>query len=66
MVLGADDYELAAQFNNACWSRGIQGSNSDFLICAVAAKRDLSVFTTDRDFKAYEKVLGLRRHVLAE
>ena len=66
MVLGADDYELAAQFYNACRSRGIQGSNTDFLICAVVAKRNQSVFTTDRDFEEYEKVLGVRRYVLGE
>ena len=52
MALGAYDCELAAQFYNVCRSRGIQGSNTDFLICAVAAKRNLSVFTTDRDFEA--------------
>ena len=66
MVLGTDDYELAAQFYNACRSRGIQGSNTDFLICAVAAKRNHSVFTTDRDFETYEKVLGVRRYALGE
>src|ERR1051325_6007900 len=32
----AEDYEDAASFFNLCRSRGIQGSNTDFLICAVS------------------------------
>ena len=60
--LHSQDYELAAQFFNQCRSRGVQGSNTDFLICAVAARRGTSVFSTDRAFEAYERVLQLRRH----
>jgi hypothetical protein len=29
---------MAAQFFNLCRSRGIQGSNTDFLICACSVK----------------------------
>jgi predicted nucleic acid-binding protein len=53
------DYEEAAQMHNRCRSRGIAGSAIDFLICAVAQRRKWQVFTTDRDFEGYEKVLGL-------
>lgn len=66
LQLQTDDYELAARFFNQCRSRGIQGSNADFLICAVAAGRAVSVFSTDRDFEAYEKVLTIRRHRIGE
>jgi hypothetical protein len=38
----------------------VQGSNTDFLICAVAARRGNSVFSTDRDFEAYERILRKR------
>jgi predicted nucleic acid-binding protein len=49
-----DDYELAAEFFNTCRQRGIQGSNTDFLICAVAHRRNCQIFTTDRDFLNFQ------------
>ena len=54
------DYEEAAQMHNRCRSRGIAGSAIDFLICAVAKRRDWHIFTTDRDFERYGRLLGLR------
>lgn len=51
------DYEEAAAAFNRCRERGIQGSNTDFLICAAALRRDLSIYTTDGDFKHYARVL---------
>ena len=56
------DYEQAAAFFNTCRARGIQGSNTDFLICAVAAQRGLSIFTTDGDFGHFKRVLQLELH----
>ncbi len=53
-VLSVDDYELASEFFNTCRSRGIQGSNTDFLICAVAHRRKYQIFTTDRDFENFQ------------
>jgi predicted nucleic acid-binding protein len=58
--LQVEDYEEAAGMNNACRTRGIAGSPVDFLICAVAHLRNWQVFTTDRDFVRYRKVLPLR------
>src|SRR6266480_3067841 len=43
----SEDFELAAEFFNRCRARGVQGSNTDFLICAVAHRRGHAVFTTD-------------------
>jgi hypothetical protein len=40
----------------------IQGSNTDFLICAAALRRDLSIYTTDADFKHYSRVLKFALH----
>ena len=51
LELSMRDYELAAEFYNTCRSQGIQGSNADFLICAVAAERNYAILTTDQDFK---------------
>ena len=30
------DYETAAEFFNLCRGKGVQGSNTDFLICVIA------------------------------
>lgn len=51
------DYEDAALFYNRCRSKGVQGSNTDFLICAVAARNTFPIFTSDGDFEHYRKVL---------
>ncbi len=56
------DYEEAASAFNRCRGKGIQGSNTDFLICAAAFRRDLAIYTTDRDFEQYAKVLDLALH----
>ena len=62
LTLTAEDYEMAAAFFNACRAKGIQGSNTDFLICAAAARRGMAVFTTDQDFTAFRKVIRLHLH----
>ena len=62
LPLTADDYVTAAKFYNLCRAKGIQGSNTDFLICAVAVRHDLSVFTTDRDFPHFAKCLPIVLH----
>lgn len=55
------DEEAATAFNR-CRERGIQGSNTDFLICAAAMRRKLAIYTTDGDFPQYAKVLKLDLH----
>jgi len=62
--LESDDFELAADCSNRCRARGVQGSNTDFLICAVAARRQHSIFTTDQDFAAFVKVIPVKLHAL--
>jgi len=57
-----EDYELAAEYYNTAGRKGIQGSNTDFLICAISAKRDMPIFTTDRDFSHFKAVLPIRLH----
>jgi len=60
--LMAEDYVTAAKFYNLCRAKGIQGSNTDFLICAVAVRHDLSVFTTDGDFSLFARCLPIVLH----
>lgn len=64
LELETADYEEAAAAFNRCRERGIQGSNTDFLICAAALRRDLTIYTTDKDFQRYSRVLKVGLHVL--
>jgi predicted nucleic acid-binding protein len=59
-ILQIADYEEAAHIHNRCRSRGIAGSSIDFLLCAIAARRDWEIFTADQDFARYAKVLPLK------
>ncbi len=51
--LRESDFERAAEFYNLCRSKSIQGSNTDFLICAVAELNGLQILTTDKDFARF-------------
>jgi hypothetical protein len=55
-----DHFEQAAEFFNTCRSQGIQGSGTDFLICAVAHLEDWSIFTTDGDFEHFARIIPIR------
>lgn len=57
--ISQQDYEKAALCFNECRSRGIQGSNTDFLICAVGLSKQFQIFTDDRDFEKYASVLKI-------
>jgi predicted nucleic acid-binding protein len=54
------DYESAAEMCNQCRKKGIQGSHIDFLICAVANRLDVPIFTSDKDFFQYRKILEIK------
>ncbi len=60
LEITTEDYEEAASFYNRCRAKGIQGSSTDFLICAVAVRNDLHIFTIDQDFENYRQVLPVR------
>ena len=56
------DYERAAEHFNACRAQGLQGSNTDFLICAAAERRHLPILTADDDFVRFAKLLPIALH----
>lgn len=56
------DYERAAEQFNLCRTSGIQGSNTDFLICAAAERRQLPILTTAADFVRFAAVLPIALH----
>jgi len=61
-VLTIEDFERAAEHFNACRARGVQGSNTDFLICAAAERRGLPIFTIDADFVRFARLLPIELH----
>ena len=60
LSIETNDYEIAAEFYNMCRKTGIQGSNTDFLICAISANHDLPIFSVDKDFEQFEKKLPIK------
>jgi len=54
-----EDHTTAAKFFNICRSQGIQGSQIDFLICAMAVRRRFPIYTTDPDFGLYEPLIPI-------
>lgn len=58
-VIISIDYDEAAAFYNECRRNGIQGSQTDFLICAVAVRNEFAIFTTDGDFAHFARVLPI-------
>ena len=59
LSLDIEDYELAAEYYNICRRNGIQGANTDFLICATANRRNYEIFTTDKDFISFSQYLSI-------
>lgn len=62
LLIESETYILAAQFFNLCRSKGIQGSNNDFLICACAVQHDLPILTKDQDFTRYSNYIPIQLH----
>ncbi len=54
------DHERAAECFNLCRAEGIQGSNTDFLLCAIAERCRCPILTTDEDFLEFRRVLPVR------
>lgn len=61
-TLESADFERAAEHFNTCRARGVQGSNTDFLICAAAERRALPILTLDADFTRFAGILPIGLH----
>jgi predicted nucleic acid-binding protein len=59
LTLSTADFELAAEYFNLLRSKGIQGSDTDFLLCAVAVNYQLSIFTFDKYFELFAQQLPI-------
>lgn len=60
--LEREDFERAAEHFNTCRARGLQGSNTDFLLCAVSERHSYPLLTTDADFGRFARVLPFALH----
>ena len=60
--LGTADFVQAARFCNALKARGVVSSPIDLMICAVAHRLDVAIFTTDPDFTRYAAHLPIGLH----
>jgi predicted nucleic acid-binding protein len=63
LSLDEEDDETAAAYYNRLRRRGLQSTGRDLLICAVAVRHGLKIFTTDRDFVAYAEHIPIKLHL---
>jgi predicted nucleic acid-binding protein len=61
-AIDTSDYETAAKANNECRARGLSVTAVDLLICAVAARREWTIFSSDPDFERYAEFLSISLH----
>ncbi|MCP4568240.1 MAG: PIN domain-containing protein [FCB group bacterium] len=62
LLLVSEDFELAAEYFNILRGKGIQGSNTDFLICSVSTRNNLPIFTYDKDFNLFIEHIPIALH----
>jgi len=62
LPLDEEDDERAAGYYNRLRQRGVAGTGTDLLICAVAVRHGLQIFTTDTDFGAYAQHIPIKLH----
>lgn len=60
------DHVGAARCFNICRSRGAAPTAVDMLLCAVAMRTGLPIFTTDSDFERYAKHLPIQLHTAGQ
>lgn len=54
-TLDSNIFVMAARFFNVCRSKCIQGSNTDFLICACSVQWNIPILSKDKDYELYKK-----------
>jgi predicted nucleic acid-binding protein len=62
LLLTSEDFEYAAELFNILRAKGIQGSNTDFLICSVSLRHSTPIFTTDNDFYLFAEHIPIKLH----
>ncbi len=64
LALDEEDDENAANHYNTCRSKGVQATATDLLICAVAVRHGMQIFTTDSDFEQIAEHLPVDLHTV--
>ena len=59
-MIRSNDFEKAGEFFNSFRNKGIQGSNTDFLICAISYNNNWPIFTIDKDFSLFQKIVPIK------
>jgi predicted nucleic acid-binding protein len=57
-----EDHEEAARLCNMLNGHGVASSHVDVLLCAIALRRNATIFTTDPDFVRYAQHLPIKIH----
>ena len=57
LKIETEDYELAAEYFNIARKNGIQGSNTDFLLCGISTRNRMPIFSIDKDFVNFQSVI---------
>lgn len=57
--LTTDVFVMAAKFLNLCRKNGVQGSLTDFVICACAVTWKQPILTKDKDYQLYQKYVPI-------
>jgi predicted nucleic acid-binding protein len=63
LPLISDYFVKAAEFCNICRKKGIQGSTTDFLLCAISNLQKLQIYTDGKDFINYKKYLPIHLYM---
>lgn len=58
-MIPSEIYVLAARLYNLCRSQGIQGSNTDFIICACSVHWNIPILSKDKDYLLYQKLIPI-------
>jgi predicted nucleic acid-binding protein len=61
-VIYTHEYELAAKVTNDCIAKGIAISSIDAIIASVVHKKEWELYTRDKDFDRYIKVIKYDRY----
>lgn len=63
LPLDSEVFVASARFFNTCRESGIQGSNTDFVICACSWRWKMPILTKDKDYPYYRRHLPISLHV---
>ena len=61
-IIDSVDYENAAKVFNDCRSKGIAASAIDSLIVAVIQRNGFEIYTKDKDFDEYSKIVKIHKY----